>query len=193
MANGTTRRAAAAQYPRGLADWAHDKLVRGLELDPVGDGPRRMVDLEIPDLAHMAIHGNMPNPLAAIALRVEEGVTPAKLTDDEKGAYFDLMCHVIATQLRKPDLVSDLGGLDAAVKWVAEQMPPTHRIAIWQRCVHLFGPDDILAMIQLAEDAAEDQVSGRDVKSISDLATFRDEPTSAEVPASGRAEGAAAE
>lgn len=190
MPNRQQRRSSSAKYPTSLDAWEHDKLLKGLRLPAVGNGPERMVDFEIPDLAASVMRGEVPNPLASMALRVDTDViAPAELGDDEKRTYFALMNRIIATHLRKPNLVEMTGSVEAAEAWVAQKMPPLHRILLWQRCVHIFSKEDVLRMI---EDLEGGEVSGADVSSISDLATFPDVPAVALADAGGRAEGAGA-
>jgi hypothetical protein len=168
--NRAERRASGVDYPSSLTDWSHDKIVT-ITLDAIGGGPARVVDFELPDLVMFATRGMLPNPLLReMALKVDNGLTPGKLTEEEQGTYFDLMAWIIATGLRRPDLVSELGGAHEAAEWVATQMPPAHRIAIWQRAVHIFSPEDLLRFFE-ATGGVED-TPGSEVSSVSDLATF---------------------
>lgn len=182
MPNRAERRASGKDYPQDLDEWAHDAIVT-IQLDAVGDGPGRLFDYELPDFAQFATRGLFPNPLLRkMALKVDAGLTPSKLEEEEQGTYFDLMCWAIAYGSRKPDLVEMCGGIDAAAEWVATKMPPPHRIAIWQRAVHIFDVEDVLQFFENAAQMSK-EAQGSDVKSITDLETFRAGSGGAEVPA----------
>lgn len=187
MTNRAARRSVGAKYPADADIWNHDLLVKGMVLPAVGDGPLRQVDIEVPNLATMAMRGHLPDPLVPIALKVADGYTLRKLTDEDKRPYYDLMCWVIATHLRRPNLVEQADGdAEAAAAMVAEKIPDEHKWAIWLRCVHVFDPDDLL--LQLQEGGALGEAVN--AASLTDVATFPDEPRGAAVHPGGEVSGA---
>lgn len=184
MPNRSARRQSPARYPTSLEVWNHDALVRGLELPAVGDGPARQVDLQIPNLATLALQGRMPNRLVPIALKVADGLTLTKLEEGaEQADYHALMCWVIATHLRKPDLMAEYADEEAASQAVADLLPDDHKWAIWQRCVHVFEPTDILEAMSKAGLLKE--VQGSEVRSVTDLARFPSQPNGGPADAPG--------
>jgi hypothetical protein len=175
VANRATRRQDGATYP-SLDQWEHSKTLRGVRLPQVEGHPAFKVDFEIPDLTAFLVAGRIPNPLAAMAVRIETGgVKEQELSDEERKTYFDLQCYIIATHLRKPNLVEQLGEEDA-VEWVKAKMHPDHRAALWQRAVHMISSDDI-------EEA---------IKSLQEAIPFRDGPGRDLVPADRADEEASA-
>lgn len=119
-----------------VAEWAHARIV---DLTLGG----RKVRYRVPDLDAYIAYGIVPNPLYSLAVRVERGITPEfedTLDPDERRAYRELRCHIIATHLEEPNLVAEMGE-EAAVKWVDEQMPPGHRDLLWSYSVTHIDPE----------------------------------------------------
>ena len=139
--NRASRRASGAKYPT-LDQWSHQRVIKGLALPAVKGQPALMVDYEIPDMWALGSDGELPNPLAAMALKIEQGVMNTDdFSDEEHQTYYELACNVIARHLRKPDLVAELGELEA-VEWVKTKLHPDHRDALWARSIHVFQPAD---------------------------------------------------
>lgn len=186
-ANRATRRASAAQYPKTLDAWSHDRMVKGLRLPAVGDGPERLVDYELPNLATFAKLGDIPEPLVAMAIKAEwdPAFSPLSAAPEEQRTYYDLMCWVIAWGLRKPNVVEELGSLAAAATWVDANVHDTQKVAIWQRAQHLLDPTDVLTALQ----ALSEEVKGSEVNTVADLETFRDGGRGAPVVADGSGNG----
>ena len=139
MPSRATRRASAQTYP-ALDSWGHAKVITV----PLGD---LVVDYEVPDLDAYIARGLIPNPLLPMARRVVVGIGPKdeqQMDDTDFRAYFDLRCRIIASHLRRPDLVAELGSEEAAIAWVAEQMPPGHRDILWRCSVHMFDAEQAL-------------------------------------------------
>lgn len=125
-----------------LDTWAHST-----EIDlQLSNG--QWVTYRIPDLSAYIALGHIPNPLAGMALQIEtEGVVASKLDDDERRTYFDLQCWIIATHLRVPNLVAELGTEQAATAWVESEMHPDDRALLWSRSVHSFDAEEVLSSI----------------------------------------------
>lgn len=139
MAKATSRKAA---YPT-LSSWEHAKTIT-VDLDAFS------VDFEVPDLDSFIARGMIPNPLLPMAIQVAGSVkapSEADMTPEDRKAYFDLRCFIIATHLRRPNLVEELGE-QGAVAWVAEKMPPGHRDALWANSVHFLAPDEVMRSIR---------------------------------------------
>ncbi len=157
-------------YPT-LDEWAHSGVIT-ITLPAAGDQPSYTVDFKIPDLSAFIAAGKIPNPLLGLALRIEqEGVAEDALTAEEVKDYFELQCIIVARNLVRPNLVEEMGE-PAAIEWVRSTMPPLHRRKIWEAAMHL--------------DISEA------VKGLLELARFRDEPSSAELPDGGAANGESA-
>lgn len=132
---------ASAKYPTTL-EWAHQRIIKGLVLPAVADQPELIVDYKIPDMWALGSDGELPNPLAALALQIEQGVlNTADFSEEENNTYYELACNVIARHLRKPDLVEEFGE-EGAVAWVKTELHPDHRDALWARSLHVFQPAD---------------------------------------------------
>lgn len=106
------------------------------------------VEFRLPDLGVWIAQGKVPNPLRAMAERIEYSVVqPNAMDDEERKAYYDLQSFIIATHLVKPNLMETFeGDIDKATEWVREEMPPTHRDLIWLRAFHII-PDDMMTSI----------------------------------------------
>lgn len=140
--NRAVRRQSAAKYPSPDA-WDHQRLLKGLTLPEVAGQPSMMVDYEVPDMWALGSDGELPNPLASMALRLEQGVTNTdEFTDEENTTYYELACRVIATHLRKPNLVEICGSVEAAVESVKTKLHPDRRDALWAKSIHVFQPAD---------------------------------------------------
>lgn len=141
---------AARKYP-SVQSWAHRRIV---EVDLDAD---LKVDFRLPDLGVWIAQGRIPNPLRNMAENIEYGiVNPEQLSDEDRQAYYDLQAFIVATHLVKPNLIEELGSQEAAMDWVRNEMPPTHRDLIWLRAFHIVPAD----------------IAG----SLTDLFPFRDEP-----------------
>jgi hypothetical protein len=188
MANRATRRASGAKYPASLDEWAHDRLIKGLELPAVGDAKPRLVDFELPSLNVFAQLGDIPSPLAELAVRAEWDVEFSPLTapNEERRTYYELMCWVIAWGLRKPDVLAELGTLEAAARWVSENIHDTAKVVIWARAQHMVSAEDVLAALTQSTK----EVKGSDVASVADLGDFRGGPGSPAAPSDSGAAGA---
>lgn len=151
-----------------VKDWAH---LRTIQVDLDG----RMVDYRLPDLAAFVAQGKVPNPLRALAGKLlDAGLDERDLSDAERLNYISLQCHIIASHLVRPNLLKEFGSEEAAASWVLENMPPSHREILWQRSVfHVTDPGLMEA-----------------VKSILDLAPFRDGNGRADAQPSGEQVGA---
>lgn len=112
--------------------WAHRRIVE------VPMDQDHMVKFRLPDLTAWLKHGKIPNPLIAIADKIESpGLNDQTLSTEERGAYSDLQCFIIATHLVEPDLLKEFGDEDTAAKWVEENMPPADRQALWLAAFHI--------------------------------------------------------
>lgn len=122
--------------------WAHRRNVT-VDLDD-----DLQVEFRLPDLGVWISQGKVPNPLRAMAEKIEYSVVqPTAMEDDERKTYYDLQAFIIATHLVKPNLVEQFeGDLDRATEWVREEMPPTHRDLIWLRAFHII-PEAMMASI----------------------------------------------
>lgn len=188
MPNRAQRRSSTAKYPTSLDQWAHDRLIRGLELPAVGDGPDRLVDYELPNLNTFAKLGDVPQPLAAMAVKAEwdPEFNPMASGDEERKTYYDLMCWVIAWGLRKPNVLEEMGGnLANAAAWVDANIHDTQKVAIWQRAQHMIDPNDVLAALE----AIQQEVKGSDLSSVADLERFRGGGQRPDVPANSGTAG----
>lgn len=135
-----------------LEGWSHRRNVT-VDLDE-----DMKVEFRLPDLGVWISQGKVPNPLRAMAEKIEYSVVnPQALEDDDRKAYYDLQSFVIATHLVEPNLLGQFEDdpedakprktkLDKAMEWVREEMPPTHRDLIWLRAFHLI-PNDVMASI----------------------------------------------
>jgi hypothetical protein len=133
----TQRRAENTSYLT-TATWEHAK-----EMD-VEVEKGKMVRFEVPDLHQYVSLGTIPNPFAAIAAQIDQGaVAESKMTPDERKQYFELECWVIATHLRRPNLIEELGE-EEALKYVKTKMHPDHRAVLWSKSVHHFAPEEVL-------------------------------------------------
>lgn len=191
--NRAERRASPVKYPTSLDEWSHDRLLT-VELPPTTDGkPVRKVDIEIPDFFALSNKGLIPNPLRSIAEKAETMFDPSEASDEEKTQYFEFVCWTVGRALKKPNLVEELGSPDAAQAWVAEHIPPMHRLILWQKCMHLFSEEDAAAFRALA--AAMLQVSEAEippVRGLEDVATFPEGSVGAEPSVGSGEDGASA-
>lgn len=131
------------KYPV-LSDWEHKRVVQ-VELDD-----DTVVDFRLPDLSVWLAHGKIPNPLRAMAERIEYSTTvsEASMTAEERRDYLDLQAFVIATHVTKPDILKHFDGdVERAKTWVLESMPPGHRTQLWMRAYH-FIPADVAASLE---------------------------------------------
>jgi hypothetical protein len=148
-----------------LAAWEHARLLKDLPL-PSG----QVVDFEVPDLWTYVLYGMIPNPLAAMAMQVEskQGLDPMELDADAQRRYADLVYWTIATHLRKPNLVEELGSEEAAIAFVRDKMLPDDRGLLWSKAVHLITPEDIArGVVDLVEGSEE-------LRTVMELQSFRD-------------------
>lgn len=174
MANRATRRASGVDYPTSLDEWAHDGIIT-VQLPAVGDHKARLVDYELPNLWSYVALGRVPNPLASLAMRIRsEVIAPDSLSSEEKVSYYALQTHIIATHLKRPNLVEELGSEDAAVAWVAANLPEDHLWKLWMLSVHIFDP------AEMAEQ----------LRGLLDLESFRDRKSGEDVPSGSDADGA---
>lgn len=190
MPNRADRRASGAKYPTSLDAWAHDAVIKGIELPKVGDGPERLVDFEVPNLSHFAKRGDLPNPLQAMAIRAEwdESLDLSTFDTESLMSYYDLMCWAIAWGLRKPDVITLTGSLEAAAEWVDVNIRTKQKAVIWQRAMHIFDPEDVVKLEQALARLSK-EVKGSDVGSVTDLAPFRDGDRRPVVPNNGAGAG----
>lgn len=142
-----------------LDEWAHAGII-DIELPPVGTSPAYTVSYELTDLTSFIAAGRIPNPLLALALRIEqEGIAEDSLTADEIADYLELQCIVIAAQLRNPDL----SGEPDPAGWVKAHVPPMHRRKLWEVSMHMDLPAAVKGLLELArfrEGAAGGDVPG---------------------------------
>lgn len=163
-------------YPT-LDEWEHAGIIT-VPLSPIDGKPGYDADLELPDLQQFIADGRIPEVLVRIAMRVEtEGVDEERemLTPEDFARYLDLQYLVLARCLRRPSPLEEFGGdLERAAAWVRDKMPGLHRYELWRRAMHL---DLNLGGLQRA------------MRSVDDLAAFRDRIASEGVPAGGGAVG----
>lgn len=145
-----------AQAPT-LDEWAHAGIIP-IDLPSYGDAPAYTVQYELTDLTGFVAAGRIPNPLLPLALRIEAGeVAEDKLTAEEVADYLELQCIVIAGSLRDPDL----SGLDDPVEWVKAHVPPLHRRKIWEVAMHMDLPEAVKSLLEVAR--FRDGAPSRDV------------------------------
>jgi hypothetical protein len=142
-----------------LDTWAHDAIV---EVD-LGSG---FDEIEMPQFEDYLIDGGViPEPLVGIAQRYEdEGPALVTTSPEEKAAYRDLKLWMIATHLRKPNLVKDLGSEEAAIAWVREHVTSNQRSTLFLRCAfHITDAQlatNLAALAPFLASRAGDAVAG---------------------------------
>lgn len=150
-----------AERYTSVAEWEHAKQI---DVD-LPSGVR--VRYEIPDLPAYVARGNVPNPLADIAFRLDRGVIREDdLEPDDARAYFDLQCWIIGTHLREPNLVTECGGPDRAAEWVATRMHPDDRATLWARSVHIFDAEQALTSLMELVPFRGGESGARDVGAV---------------------------
>lgn len=170
MPNRAERRASPAKYPTSLEAWDHDRVLKGVLIPSATSGPGFLVDYEMPNLQAIAKMGDLPNPLAEMAIRADWDTefSPLRASNEERETYFDLMCHVIAWGLRKPNAVEKAGSLEAAAAWVS-RWTVEQQMALWMRSQHMVSADDIIAAADSMKEA-----KGSDLANVADLGEFRE-------------------
>jgi hypothetical protein len=168
MPNRAQRRATGKSYP-SVSEWEHARTVT-VELDD-----DFIVDLELPDIGvFAATDKSFPNPLRAAVATLDKAIADeTQLSDEEIQNHLALQTYIIARQLRKPNLVAELGSVEKAQEWILERMPPKHRHLLWQYCIFHQSGEAVL-------------------RSLADLTSFRGNGAGAESGGSGEPDGASA-
>lgn len=132
-----------AQYA-SIDQWAHKRHVDVTLADDI------TVKFRLPDIGYYLAQGTIPNPLRAIAERLEyESVNPAKLEDEDLRSYYDLQLHVIATHVVQPNILKACDGdVDKAKDWVLDNVPPMHRNHLWLAAGHIAIEEEALRSLQ---------------------------------------------
>lgn len=153
MAARSERRASGTSYMT-TKTWEHAK-----EID-VEVEAGKVVRYEVPDLHQYVALGTIPDPIAGLAAQIDGGaVVESKMTEEERKTYFELECWVIATHLRRPNLIEELGE-QGALDYVKTKMHPDHRAVLWSKSVHNFAPEEVLRSLgELLPFLAEQQGS----------------------------------
>jgi hypothetical protein len=116
------------RYP-SVSEWEHARVV------PVDLG-EFTVDLELPDLFVFALTDKgFPNPLRSVA-ELTKALQAESEEEEDLRNLLELQTYVIARQLRKPNLLEELGSIEAAQQWVIDKMVPEHRKKLWEYCVY---------------------------------------------------------
>lgn len=180
MPNRADRRASGAKYPTSLDRWDHDRVLKGVEIPSASGGQPFLVDFELPNLNTFAKLGDIPNPIAEIAIKAEwdTSFNPLTAQGDDRKDYFDLMCYVIAWGLRKPNVVEELGSLEAGAAWVAK-WTVQQQMVLWSRSQHMVAQEDIEAAAMLKKEVEEG------INSVADLKDFRHGGRGADVSPNG--------
>jgi len=125
-----------------LTQWEHLRI-REVDLDG------ETVTIELPDLAVMSHMGIVPNPLREAIAKIPEAVKDEdSLSSDELKAQILLQGYVIGHQMREPNLVEELGSIEAAQDWVINKMPPEHRKRLWDICLFHRTSDEFLSSLE---------------------------------------------
>ncbi len=156
-------------YPT-VDEWAHKRVV------PVVLDEDTVVDFKLPDLGVWIAAGKIPNPLRAMAEKVDTQVVDiAELSDEERIEFYELQAFVVATHLVQPDLLEafadDEEPEEAAMAWVLAEMPPEHRHVIFARAFHV----DVGGLLK----SLEDLLPFRDGKATTDAGGDREGVTAA--------------
>jgi hypothetical protein len=116
-----------------LKDWQHRQCI-DVELDK-----GFTVKLKLPDIGAYLAKGKIPNPLRAIAEKIEydDVVDLQKATDEDRAAFYDLQAHILATHIVEPNVVAECGDVEKAEAWVLENIPPADRALLWARALHI--------------------------------------------------------
>jgi hypothetical protein len=118
-----------------LSDWDHDRIVQ-----VTLPHSKREVPFELPDLQLFMARGFIPNPLAAMAAKVEfEGITMEgyeTMDDGSREELFDLMCWIVAHGLHAADAFPGEDE-DAVRHMVTVTMHPDDRFALWMKAMHV--------------------------------------------------------